>query len=141
MDEQLVVEQLDYRGKPRSKYQTFNEEPSQTVQSDAVNADIQTILRKHGVTGIVEHLAKTEAQFADVSEFGDYADIMRHVKEAEGEFMNLPSKVRAEFDHDVAKWLDTAHDQDKEDALVKEIVTEAPLEPMAVEKPAEAVPT
>ena len=42
-DEQ-VSEQRDYRGKLRSRYQTVNDEPSMTVQSDADGADINKIV-------------------------------------------------------------------------------------------------
>lgn len=124
-DELQLEGQLDFRGKPRAQYQTVNDEPSMTVQSDAVKADIKTILKKHGVTGIVDHLAATDAQFMDVSELGDYADVMREVKTAETQFMKLPARVRALFDHDVAKWLDAAHDQEKRDAVVEEVNAEA----------------
>lgn len=130
--------QVDYRGRPRKKYQTVNDLPSLTIQSDAHQADIQEILKQYGVGGLMAaNLAATDAQFMDVSEHTDYAELMRTVKAAESEFMKLPSKVREEFDHDVAKWLDAAHDQDKEDAIISDIVEksgeEAPVEP--VEEP------
>lgn len=120
-----IKAQLDYRGRPRAEYQTVNDEPSKTIQSDAHEADIKTILKKHGMTGIVEHLAQTDAQFVDVTELTDYADVMRITREAEGEFMKLPAKVRALFDHDVAKWLDAAHDQEKRDAVAQEVAEQS----------------
>lgn len=112
---------LDKRGKERSLYQTINEEPSKTVQSDAQLADIHEILRNFGQTGMVQHLAKTEAQFMDVTGFEDYRDVMDHVRLAEESFMKLPSKVRELFGHDVSNWLDAAHDQDKGDQIVDKI--------------------
>lgn len=138
-------EQLDHRGKPRSLYQTVNEGPSRTIQSDAKRADIQHILKKYKQVGIVDHLAQTEARWADVSEFTDLADAMRQVKQAEGEFMRLPSKVREVFGHDVAKWLDAAHDglsEGQTEQMIalgvmdgpKEEVPPAPVEPV-VEAP------
>lgn len=103
--------QLDARGKLRTDYQTsFKGQKSKTVQSDAHLADIQEIMKKFGVVGMAEHLQLTDDQFQDVTEFTDYADVMNHVKEAESTFLQLPSKVRELFDHDVAKWLDAAHD-------------------------------
>ncbi len=110
--------QRDYRGKLRSKYQTFNNEESKTVQSQAPQADIQEILRKYKEVGIIEHLNRTEATYKDVSEFEDFAAVMRHAKEAETAFFELPSKVREIFNHDVAQWLDAAHDPEKRQALV-----------------------
>lgn len=124
---EVVEVQLDYRGKPRSQYQTVNDEPSKTVQSDAHRADIREILKKYDQVGIVDHLAKVDAQFMDVTAFNDYADLMRHVQTAESQFMELPSKIREMFDHDVAKWLDAAHDQEKLDEVVEALAPkEAP---------------
>lgn len=122
MDGELQLKaQLDYRGRPRDKYQTMNTDPSETIQSDAHKADIKTILKKHGVTGIVEHLAQTDAQYVDVTELSDYAEVMRVTRDAEGQFMKLPPEVRELFDHDVAKWLDAAHDQEKRDAVAEAV--------------------
>ena len=63
-----------------------------TVQSDAHLADVRTILAQHGV--LEASLDEAELQFADVSEFTDYHDLMNNVKEAETAFMKMPSKVR-----------------------------------------------
>lgn len=132
---------LDYRGKPR--VQTINTEPSMTVQSDAHKADIKEILKKYKSVGIVEHLNESEAQYADISQFTDYADAVRNVKLAEREFLELPSKVREIFNHDVSNWLDTAHDPDKRQALIDAGYIDAPAAPEpppAVEPPPVAPP-
>lgn len=105
-----MEEILDARGKPR--VQTFFEEgSSMTVQSDAHLADIQEIMKQFGVVGMAQMLQTTDAQFMDVSEFTDYADMMNHVRIAEVEFMKLPSKIREKFGHDVMVWLDSAHER------------------------------
>ncbi len=113
---QRTVGDVDYRGRPR--IQTVNNDPSETVQSDAHLADIQNIMQKFGQGGM-EMLDETKLHFADVSEFTDLGDALRQAIEAELEFMKLPSKVREIFKHDVATWLDTAFDEDKRDALVE----------------------
>jgi len=112
--------QLDARGRPRAQYQTINDGPELTVQSDAGQADIKQILKRWKNVGIVDHLAITEASFKDVSEFSDYADVMRTAQTANEEFMKMPSKVREIFGHDVANWLDTAHDPEKLSQLIAE---------------------
>ncbi len=107
---QVDPDQRDYRGKLRSQFQTvFGDEESKTVQSDAHLVDIQQILKNAG--GLPAMLEETDAQFMDVSEFTDYADMMREVRNAELEFYKLDPKVRALFDHDVYKWLDAAHER------------------------------
>jgi len=110
--------QRDSRGRLRSDSQTVNDQPSLTIQSDADEADIQKILSKFEQVGIVDNLNRADAMFLDVSEFTDFADLTRQTKAAELEFMKLPSKQREIFGHDVANWLDAAHDQEKRDALV-----------------------
>ncbi len=107
---------VDSRGKDR--VQTVNTDPSETVQSDAHLADIQNILKSYGATGM-EMLDETQMMFADVTSFTDLADAMNQARLAEVEFLKLPSKVREIFDHDVAVWLDSAHDEEKRDALVE----------------------
>jgi len=111
-----VVGDKDSRGKPR--VQTINEEPSETIQSDAHLADIHVIMNNYLQDGIA-NLDEADLMFKDVSEFTDLADALNQARVAEVEFMKLPSKVREIFDHDVAVWLDTAHDEDKRDALVE----------------------
>lgn len=111
-------DELDFRGRKRSKYWSVNDQPSLTVQSDAHLADINNILAQYAAAGS-DMLDDVALQFADVSEFGDYHDVMLEVRRAEETFMKLPSKVREIFDHNVETWLDTAHDEDKRDALVE----------------------
>ncbi len=116
MAEGRMVGTEDYRAKAR--VQTINEEPSMTVQSDAHLADIKNIMAQYSETGM-ESLDEAELDFRDVSEFTDLADALQQAKLAEVQFLKLPSKVREVFEHDVAVWLDTAHDDDKRQALVK----------------------
>lgn len=111
-----MSENTDHRGRPR--VQTVNDGPEVTVQSDTHLVDLNRIMEKYRRTGLVEALDETEAKFMDCTAFQDYADVMRTAKEAEMEFMKLPSKVREIFHHDVAEWLDTAHDEKKREALV-----------------------
>lgn len=104
------IPMLDARGRPR--VQTFFEEGSSlTVQSDVYGTDIAQMVDEYGPAGMTRMLDATELQFGDVSDFDDFADLMRHVREAEHTFLKLPPKVRAQFDHSVEKWLDSAHDE------------------------------
>lgn len=118
----------------RPRVQTVNTEPSRTVQSDVYQSDIRHVLAKFREVGIVEHLGEVDLTFRDVTEFEDFADVMRQAKEAEKVFMKLPPQVRAVFDHDVARWLDCAHDPEK----LKELRPE--LEKLGVVEAAPAVP-
>lgn len=127
--------QLDYRGRPRSDSQTEFLDQSLTIQSDAPEADIQLILKKYREVGIIDNLNLTEASFMDVTEFTDFADLMRQTKIAENEFMKLPSKVREIFNHDVANWLDTAHDEEKRASLIEAGIIEPEQQPGTGDQP------
>lgn len=113
-----MTEQLNSRGKPRSQFQTVFNDESLTVQSQKRESDISFILDRFKKTGIIEQLNVTAASFRDVSELGDFADVFNLAKEAEEQFMRLPPQVRSIFDHDVANWLDSAHDPEKRQALI-----------------------
>lgn len=111
----MSTEHSTERRRPRVR--TVNDLPSRTVQSDVGRAEIANILAKHQQTGIIDHLSAVDLQFRDVSEFEDFADLMRQTKEAEKVFMALPSKLREVFNHDVMTWLDVAHDSTRLEEL------------------------
>lgn len=97
----------------------YFEDESRTVQSDLPKTQIHNILRQYNNNGgVITHLNQAQAAFKDVTEFTDLKDVLNQAREAEKAFMALPSKVREQFDHDVAVWLDTAHDLDKRAALL-----------------------
>lgn len=111
------------------RVRTYNDEPSKTRQSDRHEAEITHILNKYGQTGIIDHLRNVDMQFADISEFSDYADAMMQLREAERVFYGLPPKIRRLFNSDVATWLDTAHDPEKLEALRPELEKLGILQP------------
>ncbi len=115
----------DHRGKKR--VQTVNNDPSMTVQSDAHLADINNIMARFRDEGL-QKLDQAALVYADVSDFGDYTDVMLEVKRAEEMFLKLPSKVRELFGHSVETFLDTAHDEDKRAAMIEAGVLEGPVE-------------
>jgi len=131
-----LKEYNEVRRKPR--VQTVNTLPSKTVQSDVFRSEIRHVLAKYKQVGIIEHLRSVDLQFRDVSEFSDFADLMFQSKEAEKVFLKLPSKVREVFDHDVAKWLDAAHDPEKVEAVRPQLEKLGVLEPKAPVPPAPA---
>lgn len=91
--------------------------PEVTVQSDVQRSEIKHVLAKYRQVGILEHFREVDLQFRDVTEFTDFADVMRQSAAARQVFMKLPPEVRRVFNNDVAEWLDTAHDADKLEKL------------------------
>jgi len=119
----------------RPRVQTVNDMPSKTVQSDVFRTEIRHVLAKYKQVGIIEHMRDVDLQFRDVSEFSDFSDLMQQSAEAEKVFMALPSKVREVFNHDVARWLDAAHDPEKLEELrpqLEKLGIMAPKAPVVV---------
>jgi len=129
---------LDYRGKPR--FQTVNDLPSKTIQSDAHMADIKHILGQFGHTGILESLQNADDLYLDVSEFSDYTTMHAQAEEAKEHFMKLPSKIREVFNHDVFEWLDAAHDPEKAARANSELAARGLIPTPEEEVPAAAPP-
>lgn len=127
-----IVGTTDYRGKPRVRTKIIG--PSLTVQSDMEVADIHNIMRQFEQGGM-KLLDEADLAYRDVSEFTDLQDAMNQAKEAEVEFKKLPSKIREIFNHDVAEWLDTAHDADKRQALVDKGYLRPDVEPVVEPEP------
>ena len=113
----------------KARIATDNSLPSKTVQSDVNRAEIRHIVQRFEATGIVDHMRDVDLKFEDITDFSDYGDAMQKLKEAERRFMELPSKLREVFNHNVGEWLDTAHDQAKFDALRPQFEKLGLLEP------------
>ena len=111
------VSDTDARGK--SRVQTVNTEPSKTIQSQAQQADIKFILKQYPQVKLAQMLNEADLRFGDITELTDYAEAAVMMRQAEEQFMTLPSKVREIFGHDVANWLDAAEDPDKRDRLIE----------------------
>ncbi|AJK28303.1 putative minor capsid protein [Eel River basin pequenovirus] len=121
----------------KARVRTKNDLESKTVRSELVRSEIKHILAQYEQTGVIDHLANVDLQFRDVSEFTDFADLMRQTKIAEMEFMKLPSKLREVFNHDVNEWLDVAHDPEKLEAKRPQLEKLGVLDP---KEPAPAAP-
>lgn len=79
---------------------------SMTKQSEAAATDINGIVARYANNGVLEHIAKNPPVFLDVSELGDYREMLDHVARSEKLFAGLRAEVRARFDNDVASFLD-----------------------------------
>lgn len=101
---------VEVRPNGRKRVLTVNTMESRTVQTERDRADIRKIVQAYERTGVLVNMAKVDLAYRDVSEFTDFVDLMQAAKDAETAFLKLPSKVREVFNHDVAAWLDSAHD-------------------------------
>ncbi|QXP08361.1 MAG: internal scaffolding protein [Arizlama microvirus] len=83
---------------------------SMTRQSFAKEADINTIMGRYAVSGVLVDPLNVDssrvARFGDFSDITDYSHLVGRIQQAQADFMTLPSVVRAKFDNDVEKALE-----------------------------------
>ena len=77
----------------------FCEEESLAIQSAAEEADINTIVRRFGLTGQLPGDIQMP-QSGDYVGVGDFHSAMNVVRAAQEEFLRVPAHIRARFSHD-----------------------------------------
>lgn len=117
---------------------------SRTKQSFKEESDINYIIAQYARTGLLTPVVDRPPMFIDVSEVGDYRQALENVQLADDLFMDLAPKIRAEFNHSAAAFLDFCSDPDNEDrmrdmGLLPPLPEEPPKGPVPDEPPVAAV--
>ena len=101
-------------------------EPSQAKQSFRDECDINNIMARYTVTGLLgDDLNDRQGQFADVASSVDYHTAQNIVLQAQEVFNELPSKVRARF-RDPGEFLAFIEDpSNREEAIELGLVSKA----------------
>lgn len=115
-------------------------EPTLAQQQFSEECDINTIMDRYAMDGILDHVNKFEGTFGDFTNAVDYQASLNQVMDAEAAFLHLPAKVRARFGNDPAQLMDFLSSSDPE--LVAESVRlglrEAPPPPEPPSSPSKA---
>lgn len=106
-------------------------DPSKTVQDATEDADINTIVRRFGLTGQLPD-AVAMPQYGDFEDVMDYHTAMIAVTKAQDSFMQMPADVRARFGNDPQMFLEFCGDPGNLEEARK-----LGLAPPAPSKPAE----
>lgn len=95
--------------------------PSMTKQEFVADCDIHNILAEFKVTGQIKHLAANAAAgvYADLTNLPDYQEALNTVAIGQAAFDSLPSKLRARFENDPAKFLAFMEDPANQDEIIK----------------------
>lgn len=115
-------------------------EEDRAVQSFKDEADINVLVRRIGLTGEMPP-PRPGAQYGDFSEVVDFSSAMQAVASAKSAFMELPARVRAQFDNSPAQLLSFVHSDDPrdiEDAVEMGLIPPRP--PVVPEAPPEPDP-
>jgi len=89
----------------KNRLQTQQGGESITRQSFQKECNINNIMSKYQKTGVIQHIARNEQRYADVTA-PDFKKAMDMVTETTQLFESLPSTVRKEFNHDPSEFLD-----------------------------------
>lgn len=80
-------------------------EPSRAVQSAAEEADINTIVKRFGLTGKLPNNVRMP-QYGDFTGIGSYQEALNAVIAADQAFMTMPAHVRERFHNDPAAFVE-----------------------------------
>lgn len=109
-------------------------DPTRAQQQFADECDINTIVRKFGVTGQLPYDGRVPLD-EDFYDLTSYQDALHALMEADQAFMTLSSDVRKRFDNDPAKFVQFVSDPANKDEWTKLGLTrpvEAPQAPIEV---------
>ncbi len=92
---------------------------SMTQQHFAEESEINNIIRTYDRNGIVEHIQRGNAIYGDFSNITDFSDALEQIKDAQQEFMNIPSEIREQFKNDAGEFFKFASNPANIDELIK----------------------
>lgn len=96
------------------------EEPSLTDQSQYKDTDINNIVKRYQVTGLLDSPGSVPfetLQYGDATLLPDYQTALDLVNSVQEEFATLPSEVREKFGHDPMQLVEALGDPTKKSML------------------------
>lgn len=126
---------LDVGRRPFADGTLFDEEEGRTRQSEKDQADINKILARFEMSGILP-LVSRPGEYLDLSAVPDYRSALDQVNFANEYFMSLPAEVRVEFGNDPAVFLDAVSNPTPEKLQL--LYDSGVLVPPKAEAPADA---
>ena len=92
------------------------EDGSKTQQNQREEADINTIVKRFGLTGQLPENVRAP-QYGDFTEVIDYHTALNAVRAAEESFMEMPAEIRSRFNNDPGAFVDfCSNDKNRKEA-------------------------
>ena len=85
---------------------------SMTQEQFAEESEINNIIRSHDRNGVIEHINRGNAIYADFSGITDFSDALEQIREAQSEFQNIPWEIREKFQNDAGQFFKFASNPD-----------------------------
>lgn len=86
------------------------DDPSLAVQSERDECDINTIVKRFGLTGELPSGVRRPS-YGDFVGVSDYREALEVIQQADDSFMTMPADVRARFKNDPALFVDFCSDE------------------------------
>lgn len=102
---------------PHKKYVFKTSGESLTQQHFKEECDVINIIKRHDRNGIIEHVQRGQARYGDFSNVADYREALDLVRDAQNEFMTIPSDIRKKFDNDPGKFYEFVSNPDNKEEL------------------------
>lgn len=118
-----MFQPTDKNGKPIPRRRValdFSDEEMLTEQSHRDSADINKIIKKHGMDMIAKTavLKSAEYRFDDI-EGNDFQEAMMKVAKAQQTFESMPHEIRAEFQNNPGAFMDFVQNPDNKDRMIE----------------------
>ena len=107
---------------------TFTKGTSRTKQCFKEECDINFVMKKYKVTGLLEHQNRYQGDYSDCCGAVDYQTAMNMIMNADEAFMSLPAKVRSEFGNDPGSFLEFATNPANQERMVEMGLYSPPVE-------------
>lgn len=89
-----------------------------TEQCHKIKCDVNAIIRKYDKTGLIEHVARIEGAYGDVSG-ADFREMQNRLIDIGKKFNELPAGIRKRFDNDPAELLQFMERPENRDEAIK----------------------
>jgi hypothetical protein len=138
----VIAFKTAYRGYEPQQFETDGD--SLTQQHFQDECDIHNIISRHDRAGLIANVNRGVAQYGDFSEVTDYGTALRTIRQAEQNFLQLPSDLRRQFNNNPGEFYQFASDPSNLDELVEMGLAEKVVEssaglPMAEKSPSHDV--
>lgn len=92
--------------KPRPRLQlSFKNSPSMTEQCHKDEVCIQNIMRKARKTGVLNHVAKYQGEYSDMSNAVEFHEAQNILAAASSMFETVPAHIRKDFHNDPSEYI------------------------------------
>lgn len=108
--------QTAYDVHERHSFDTGSESKTQQQFSEA--SQINNIIALHDRTGIIKNVQQGAAHYGDYSEVHEYREALDLIRQADEDFMTMPSEIRRRFNNNAGDFFEFVTNPDHGDELV-----------------------